>query len=65
MVERTLRIEDFLQGSNLESLEADQFLLEEGLELIAAYRSIPDQKIRQSILELVNIIAGSASEGDD
>lgn len=39
----------------------DEFLLFEGLELLATFRAINDLQVRKSILQMIRTIAGSPS----
>ena len=42
-----------------------RFLRDEGLDLLAAYRSIEDKETRASLLDLVQRVAGTTIDGDN
>lgn len=41
-----------------------EFLRDEGMRVLAAYRQIPDRAIRQSIVVMIEKVAGSLSTKD-
>ncbi len=55
-----IKIEDYISG-HTELHEGDasdnQFLIDEGLELLSAYRSISDRGVRLALKELVERVA--------
>lgn len=58
-IKRPFVIEDFF-GISADGVLDDgweKFLAEEGLELLASYRSIEDGQIRQALLELVKLVS--------
>ena len=60
----------FPQDGSVDDIEptfqSDTFLKDEGLELLAAYRSINDLSVRLSLMQLVKALAaGKAREGGD
>ncbi len=46
-------------GENVPDVSRDEFLLDEGLELLASYRSIHDRAMRLKIKALVEMIASN------
>ena len=62
MTGKILSFADYLRASDEEKRESvdsdrDSFLLEEGLDLLANYRSIHDRAMRMKIKALVEMIA--------
>ena len=54
LIDLKTRITRVLEG---ETPDIDSFLLEEGLELLADFRSIDDADVRKSIMQMVAKIA--------
>ncbi len=54
LIDLKTRITRVLEG---ETPDIDTFLLEEGLELLADFRSIEDAEVRKSIMQMVAKIA--------
>ena len=48
--------EDGLENN---SAEEDDFLLREGFDLLATYRSIRDESVRQSVMMLIRTLAAA------
>ena len=49
------------QPDDSDSATLEEFLLNEGLELLAAYRAIPDTKMRMRLKRLVEDVAALSS----
>ena len=52
-----IRLASLLEGND--ASEFDAFLVAEGLELLAAFRSIEDASVRRSTLEMVSKVAAA------
>ncbi len=57
IVDLQIRLASLLEGND--ASEFDAFLVAEGLELLAAFRSIEDASVRRSTLEMVSKVAAA------
>lgn len=61
MVNKVISLEDHLfeplKNAGQSDTEHEAFLLEEGLELLAAYRTIADRDVRLALMSLIQTMA--------